>query len=756
MEIKYNTVIVGAGLGGMTSAALLSGIKDKVLLIEQHYMPGGAASNFKRNNYLFEVGLHEIDYNPNGFKEKIFSRLKVQNNIEFLSIDEFYKIQIEKEGSTLEFIMPNNFDVAIEKLCSSYPEDEIGIKKMFKYFKEIEKETKFNPFITKVKTIIYPFLKFLTPYSYKAKNITVGNWMDLNITNKDVKFILMGSLVYYHSDPYELSFYYFCLGQAGYFHGSSYIKGSSQELSNYLTRYVEKNGGNVLFGKKVTEILVKKGKVCGVVIEDSYNQKSVKHTIYCDNIIFNSAPKNLLNLLDEENKSKIEKKYESLKIAPSVCSLYLGLNIDVNQYFDIPYSTFLFSKYSYQNGLSELKNYNETINDMTKRNYAILNYSQLDSSLCSKDNSVITVSFLENMDKWINLNEEDYKKRKKEITDDIINRLESIYKGISNYIVIKELSTPKTLERYTMNPEGSPYGFIPNIEKFGKNQPTVDMPIKNLYHVGAFSNPGHGFTPTIISGFFAYLLVSKFEIKRHIKRKYFKYGYSRNYVDERMVSIIDKKIIANDTLEITFNKPKQFQFIPGQYVYLKLKNQILKDYDNDTREFSIVSHPSENKLVISMRISESGYKTKLNELNIGEKCLVMGSLGEFTIRNSSNNICFIASGIGITPILPMLKELEIKNYKNPVTIIYSNKSEENTAYLKEIRQITKRLDIKMHLKFTENSPRIDKEYLTQCILETNNTDFYIVGKNYFIENMKKLLFQLNVSNDKIYTDSFNK
>jgi len=92
MNPKYDAIIIGGGLGGLTAGAKLAKEGKKVLLLEQHDIPGGCATTFRRKDFNIEVGLHEmVGFNTKDFKSKIFEDLDVFNNVEFLEVPEFYR-----------------------------------------------------------------------------------------------------------------------------------------------------------------------------------------------------------------------------------------------------------------------------------------------------------------------------------------------------------------------------------------------------------------------------------------------------------------------------------------------------------------------------------------------------------------------------------------------------------------------------------------------------------------------------------------
>ncbi len=90
--MKYDVIIIGAGLGGLTAGAKLAKEGKKVLLLEQHNQPGGCATTFRRGDFTLEVGLHEMDGPaPRDMKTRIFNDLDVFKNVEFIPVPEFYR-----------------------------------------------------------------------------------------------------------------------------------------------------------------------------------------------------------------------------------------------------------------------------------------------------------------------------------------------------------------------------------------------------------------------------------------------------------------------------------------------------------------------------------------------------------------------------------------------------------------------------------------------------------------------------------------
>ena len=126
--MKYDVIIIGAGLGGLTAGAKLALSGKRVLLLEQHDRPGGCATTFKRRDFTMEVGLHEMDGLHSGdIKQRIFRELGIFDRVEFLEVPEFYRFMNER----YDLVIPHDPQQAGQVLKQAFPGEEKGIEDYF-------------------------------------------------------------------------------------------------------------------------------------------------------------------------------------------------------------------------------------------------------------------------------------------------------------------------------------------------------------------------------------------------------------------------------------------------------------------------------------------------------------------------------------------------------------------------------------------------------------------------------------------------
>ena len=499
MSNKYDVAIIGAGLGGLVCGAFLAKNGKKVLMVESHSIPGGCATTFKRKNFSMEVGLHEMDgLYPDERKTKIFEDLGIFKNVNLVKTDEFYRA-LNVDGS-FDFTMIDDVKTAENGLIKLFPEDEKGIKKFFRNIIGIRKNMNFVAQNHKFKNLIIAFAPFSVPYLLKNMRNTIGQFLDKHIKNEKLKIILAANTAYYHDNPYELSMLWFSAAQGSYFMGGGhFIKGGSQKLSNYLAKIITDNGGEVIYNTEAKQILIDEnsGKAVGIKTE-SVRGGNVRE-FFAEKVVANCAIPILYNLLPKAQSEILQNKYGHLKYACSLLSVYLGFSkplSEISSCDKLSYSTIIFDK-----KIQTLSDFGANVRSGYKTCPIVLvDYGKIDDTMAPEGKSSGVICLTDYIENWENLSEDDYRKKKKEVAEILIDRVNEVVPGIKDIIEVYEVGTPRTIKRYTGSPNGTAYGFAQIPGQVVQQRPKHKTPIENLYISSAYSFPGGGFSGTIIGG----------------------------------------------------------------------------------------------------------------------------------------------------------------------------------------------------------------------------------------------------------------
>ncbi|MCA9392314.1 ferric reductase-like transmembrane domain-containing protein [candidate division WWE3 bacterium] len=197
-------------------------------------------------------------------------------------------------------------------------------------------------------------------------------------------------------------------------------------------------------------------------------------------------------------------------------------------------------------------------------------------------------------------------------------------------------------------------------------------------------------------------------------------------------------------------------FMPGQFAFVSFKSKRVSDEEH---HFTIASAP--NKQFVQFSIKESGdFTSTVKDLEIGDRALVEGPFGVFVNPNNEGPIVFTAGGIGVTPIMSMLRTMHETGLYAPTVLIYANQTRNDIVFLDELNEIAEQGWLKIvHVLSKEQvegyySGYVSKEIYEKEVGNVKEKKHFVVGPDAMNKAVLGVLEELEVPKENIFTERF--
>jgi ferredoxin-NADP reductase len=230
--------------------------------------------------------------------------------------------------------------------------------------------------------------------------------------------------------------------------------------------------------------------------------------------------------------------------------------------------------------------------------------------------------------------------------------------------------------------------------------------------------------------------------------------------------IREKQEVAKGTLLVTFDLlGEEVDFRPGQYFFVTLPDVGHQDEKGLRRHITVVTSPNEKGVLgFATRMRDSAFKRSLGELPVGAEVELEAPKGKFVLpEDPSLPLVFVAGGIGITVFRSMLRYIREEQLPYRVTLIYSNRDAESTAFLDELRELERALpDFRLILTMTQDpgwegeTRKVDAQFFRDYLgADLNSFTFLVAGPPAMAEGVQKALDEARVREENVIAERYS-
>jgi len=267
LDKPFDTIVIGSGAGGLTTAALLALDGQRVLVLERHAVLGGCLQAYHRNGFEWDVGLHymgEVQRKNSGLS-RLFAKVS-RGQLEWAPMPEVYN-RIVVAGQTYDCVA--GVEAYKEQLKTYFPAEARAIDRYVELVLGANRAAKgfFSERAlpqTPGEAAITPAQEAFAPFSQR----TALEVMDSLTDNAELKAVWCGHYGDYCNSPDQASFAIHAMVVGHYLDGASYPVGGAPRIAQTLADTVHASGGRCLVAADVASLLIRNERAVGVRMAD--------------------------------------------------------------------------------------------------------------------------------------------------------------------------------------------------------------------------------------------------------------------------------------------------------------------------------------------------------------------------------------------------------------------------------------------------------------------------------------------------------
>ena len=512
---NWDAIVVGSGIGGLGAAVALSNLGQKVLVLEQHYLPGGWCHTFALEGHKFSPGVHYIGQLQEGGRMRtLLEGLGVGGDIEFMELnpDGFDHIVFSDET----FDIPRGAEKFQQRLIGRFPDERSGIERYFRMMKKVDTGLQFA-MSGKLRGIWGKLRLLLRAPSFVLHGMKpLSRVIDRCIRDSKLKAILESRAGDHGVAPDQVPFLQHVAIDCHYWDGAWFPKGGGGAIPRAFISRLKRNGGEIRARTTVDRILIEgegdERRAVGVRLE---NGEEIRANVVISNadvwVTYNQ-------LVGREHISEsFADRIDRLKPSVSALSLFMAADIDADALGLDSGNYWILIDPDVSATYRQAEHSDLTATGPFPGGFLTVTTKKDPSKMHAGLHSMEAFTFVswDAFQRWHDSRfgdrPEDYEAFKQHLTDRMLETLEFVIPNLRDHLKLCELGTPLTNDFYVAAHRGNLYGQAKLLSQIGPGAPRIRTEITGLFHCGQ-STAAHGVLGALATGVIAASKVSGREI----------------------------------------------------------------------------------------------------------------------------------------------------------------------------------------------------------------------------------------------------
>lgn len=778
MEENYlnpDVIVIGSGMGGLTAAGLLAGVGGRrVLVLEQHTEPGGFTHTFRRDGASWDVGVHYVGEVGPGAEARTYFDYLSGGALQWNRMpDEFEHFHYPG----LHIAVPSDPQRYRDRLVQRFPEEAAAIDRYFVAVRRALAWSKLGFMRAMMPQPFVPLLRLAERLSGGRATQPTARVLERLVRSPQLRALLVTQWMDYGVPPAHSAFAIHAQIVAHYLNGAWYPQGGASRIARTFEAGIERAGGAVRVAQQVTQILVEDGRVVGVRAIDNCGASPCERVYRAPVVISNAgAPLTYERLLPTDGPIGHLTAPQRMLMATlqdgqharlSVVTLYLRLRASAATLGVQGENHWINADFDHDDVQAQTQG---LLQGRPRRLY--LSFPSLKSGEEHVPTAEI-MGFVDSaaFDAWRGTAKgsrgADYLALKERISDGILALADTAVPGLRGLVAYAELSTPLSVEHYSMHPYGRIFGLpaTPERQRSGLLGPCT--PVPGLFLAGADAGC-LGIVGALMGGVGAACQVlgprgyqqirSALRLAQPVATAATVAGAEALPPGKTHAVVTARQAVTGNIFRVEFELDRPFDaYAAGQFARIRVA-------DFDWRDYSIAALNGRRiTFLISTRTGGLGSRFAA-EAALGTRTVIEGPMGRYTLSNGSRRAVFVATGTGLAPFLPMFEQLARVGTLARATLYFGCRTladdiTSQAAALPGNVVLCLSQDngeIRANKSQGAQSPRTFQgrvtDALAECDIDPEGTDFYLCGSGAMVADTAALLARSGARH--VFTESY--